>query len=158
MKKETLLAVQGAVSAAGAYITAKLGILFPVLVTVIALMITDQLSGMIASKKEALDHPNDSNYGWSSAKWNKGIYKKFGYIVAIGVSMAIDYVIFAVAGQIGLKIPAATMFGLLTTIWFIINEALSILENVGRMGANFPGFLFDVLAVMKDKVEEKGKE
>lgn len=158
MKKETIYVVQGLLSAAGAYISGKLGILFPVLVAVCFMMTVDQLSGMMASKKEALDHPGDSNYGWSSTKWRKGLYKKLGYILTIAVAMMVDYIIFTVSETAGITLPIDTMFGLLTIIWFIINEALSILENAGRMGAQLPDFLVNVLAVLKDKVETSGEE
>lgn len=157
MKKEHIYTVQAALSTAGAWISAKLGILFPVMILFVALMVADQLSGMLASKREALDHPGDPNYGWSSIKWRKGIYKKFGYILTVMVAMVADYIIFSVAGYMGITIPATTMFGLLVTVWWILNESLSILENAKRMGANLPQFLVDVLTVTRKKVEQQGQ-
>ena len=61
-------------------------LLYPLLKVLFILMIIDYISGMLASKKEALDHPNDKNYGWSSKKSAIGIYKKIGYIVTICVA------------------------------------------------------------------------
>lgn len=156
MKKEQIYMVQATLSAVGAWISGKLGILFPVMILFIAMMVTDQLSGMLASKREALDHPGDPNYGWSSVKWRKGIYKKFGYILTVMVAMVTDYIIFTVAASIGIQIPATTMFGLLVTVWWILNESLSILENAKRMGARLPKFLVDVLNVTRKKVELQG--
>ena len=157
MKKEQIYAVQAVCSAVIAWLSDKLGILFPVLVIFILMMITDQISGMMASKREALDHPGDPNYGWSSTKWRKGIYKKFGYILTVVVGVVVDFIIFNVAAEIGISISANTMFGLLCAVWLILNELLSILENAGRLGAQLPKFLVDVLAVMKDKVEKQGE-
>ena len=157
MKKEQIYAVQAALSAAGAWVSGKLGILFPVMILFVSMMVLDQLSGMLASKREALDHPGDPNYGWSSMKWRKGIYKKFGYILTVMVAMVADYIIFTVAESIGIQIPATTMFGLLVTVWWILNESLSILENAKRMGARLPQFLVDVLTVARRKVELQGK-
>lgn len=156
MKKEQVYAVQAVLSAAGAWMSDKLGILYPMLIVFILMMIADQFSGMLASKREALDHPDDSNYGWSSAKWRKGIYKKFGYILTVCVAMMVDFIIFKCAAQMGITAKADTMFGLLCTIWFILNELLSIMENAGRMGAQLPEFLVKVLAVLKNKVGEQG--
>lgn len=156
MKKEQYYAVQAACSAAIAWLSDKLGILFPVLVVFIALMVADQISGMLASKREALDHPGDTNYGWSSTKWRKGIYKKFGYILTVAVGLVVDFIVFRVAAEMGISIKINTLFGLLVIVWFILNESLSILENAQRMGAELPQFLVEVLEVTRNKVEKKG--
>ena len=38
--------------------------------------------------------------------------------------------------------------------WFIINELLSILENVGRMGTELPEFLKRVLSELKNDLDD----
>lgn len=156
MKKEQIYTVQAAFSVAGAWLSDKLGILYPMFVVFIIMMVADQFSGMAASKREALDHPNDPDYGWSSIKWRKGIYKKFGYILTVCAAMVVDFIIFQCAGLLGVDIKTNTLFSLLCTVWFILNELLSITENAGRMGAQLPEFLIRVLAVLKNKVEEQG--
>ncbi len=75
------------------------------------------------------------------------------YIVLVAIS--IDYLIFKFAKEIGLEIGANTVFGLLVSVWFIINELISILENVGRMGTELPEFLEKVLAELKNNLEDK---
>ena len=158
MKKEGIYFIQALISAVVAWLSDKLGILFPMLCIFAAMMIADQFSGMFASKKEAADNPNDPTLGWSSKKWNAGIYKKCGYIFAVGVAITIDYVILKTATYVGLTLSTKTIFGLLTIVWFILNELLSILENAGRLGAPLPEFLKNVLVVMKNKVEDKGDD
>lgn len=158
MKREHFYLIQGFTSAVIAWLSDKLGILFPMLVIFVLMMIADQLSGMFASKKEASDNPNDPTLGWSSKKWNAGIYKKCGYIFAVGVSITIDYMLLKTSAYIGFDFPAQTLFGLLTIVWFILNELLSILENAGRLGAPLPDYLKNVLVVLKNKVEETGEE
>lgn len=76
MKREYIIGVQGVLAAAGAYLSNKLGILFPVLCALAAMMVVDYITGMLASKTEAIDHPNDPDYGWSSRRGAKGIIKK----------------------------------------------------------------------------------
>ena len=49
-------------------ISDKFGIVVPALILLSLLMVVDYLSGMLASKKEALEHPNNKKYGWSSKK------------------------------------------------------------------------------------------
>ena len=107
---------------------------------------------MLASKKEAVEHPNDKKYGWSSKKSIIGIYKKIGYIITVLVALSTDYLIYALLGKIGVEYQIKTLFGFLVTIWFIINELLSILENAGRMGVILPQFLRTVLSELKKDI------
>lgn len=153
MKKEYVFAVQGALAAAGAFLSDRLGILFPVLLVLLAMMVVDYITGMLAGKSEAIDHPGNSSYGWNSKKGAKGIIKKVGYACVIAVAMVVDYVIITVADQLGFPIPASAFFGLLVSVWYLLNELLSIIENAGRMGANVPEWLRKYIAVLKDKID-----
>lgn len=155
MKKETVLTVQAALATAGAWLSDRLGLLYPVLMILIGMMILDYISGMAASAREAMEDPEK---GWSSQKGRVGIFKKVGYLLAIAVAMAVDWLIFNAVTSIGIQMPASTFFGLLTAVWFILNELLSVLENAGRMGAPLPDFLRNVIAVLKSSVEHKGNE
>lgn len=132
----------------------KLEILSPAMILLIFLMVVDYISGMLASKKEAVEHPNNKNYGWSSKKSLIGIYKKLGYILMILVAVSTDYIIYAFLGKMGIEFQLKTIFGFLVTIWLIINELLSILENAGRMGAKLPKFLHNILSELEQAVDD----
>lgn len=153
MKKEYVIAIQGALAAAGAFLSARLGILYPVLCILMGMMVLDYITGMLASKTEAIDHPGDTTFGWSSRKGAKGIIKKVGYLCVIAVAMVVDYVIVSVAGSLGIQITVKAFFGLLVAVWYLLNELLSIIENAGRMGANVPEWLRNYIAVLKDKID-----
>ena len=153
MKSEYVIMIHGALAAAGAFLSDRLGILFPVLCMLMGMMVLDYITGMLASKTEAIDHPGDRGYGWSSAKGAKGIIKKVGYLCVIAAAMVLDYIIMKVAGELGFKIPASAFFGLLVAVWYLLNELLSIIENAGRMGANVPEWLRNYIAVLKDKID-----
>lgn len=150
--------IQTTASGILAYISAKLGILFPVLLFLGAMMVGDYISGMLASKKEALDHPEDLSLGWNSKKGAKGIIKKVGYLCVIAVAMVVDYIIVNVAGSFGYEMPVKAVFGLMVVVWYLLNEMLSIIENAGRMGAPVPEWLERYIAVLKDKVEMDKEE
>lgn len=137
-----------------AFVGNKFGLICPTITLLIVLMITDYISGMLAAKKEAVEHPNDSAYGWNSKKSIIGIYKKIGYILTILAVVSTDYIIFKIIAEIGITYQTNTMFGLLVIIWLILNELLSILENAGRMGVNLPSFLIKVLSETRNKIEE----
>lgn len=158
MKREYIMAVQGALAAAGAYLSDRLGILYPVLCVLMGMMVLDYVTGMLASKNESIDHPGDADYGWSSKKGAQGIIKKVGYLCVIAVAMVVDYVIAKVSGELGFQMYASTFFGLLVTVWYLMNELLSIIENAGRMGAAVPEGLLKYIAVLKDKIENTDYE
>ena len=153
MTKENILAIQAAASALAAYLSDRLGLLFPVLGLLLVAMILDYGTGMAAARVEALDHPGDPNFGWSSKKGARGIAKKVGYMCVIAVAMIVDYVLLYVAAQLGIAIPTTAFFGLLVAVWYLLNELLSITENAGRMGADVPEWLSQYIAVLRDKVD-----
>ena len=132
----------------------RFGLLFPTISLLFFLMVTDYISGMLAAKKEALAHPDDKRYGWNRKKSLLGIYKKMGYIFIILVAVTTDYLIYKFANEIGIDFSNNTMFGLLITIWLIINELLSILENAHRMGVSLPEFLKKALAEAKNNIDK----
>lgn len=155
--KQMYIAVQGAVAAMIAWLSAKLGLLFPVLVILFAVMILDYITGMLASKREAMEHPEDPAYGWSSRRGAEGIIKKVGYLCIIAAAMIVDYIILYVAAQAGMELSAKAFFGLLVAVWYVLNELLSIIENAGRMGSKVPTWLSKYVAVLKDKIDSQGE-
>lgn len=118
-------------------------------------MCLDFFSGLLAAKKEALDHPNDPIYGWSSKKCIFGIYKKIGYILTIMVAISIDYLIFHFGTELELSYPEGAYFGAVVIIWLTVNELLSILEHAKKMGVELPDFLNQVLAISRDKLNKQ---
>lgn len=144
----------GIISGAAAWLFAKIGVLMYVILVLAAAMAIDYVTGMLASKSEAIDHPDDPEYGWSSRKGAKGIIKKVGYLCVIAVAMMVDYIILRVAAEIGMAIELKAFFGILVTVWYLLNEALSIIENAGRMGAPVPDWLRQYIAVLKNKIEQ----
>lgn len=147
----------GIASACSAWLFAKLGVLLYIILLLSAAMLIDYFTGMLASRKEAIDHPENPEYGWNSGKGAKGIIKKVGYLCVIAVAMMVDYIILNVAAEIGVETELKAFFGILVTVWYLLNEILSIFENAGRMGAPVPDWLKKYIAVLKDKIEQKGE-
>ena len=107
--------------------------------------------------QEALEHPDNPAYGWSSKRGKQGIIKKVGYLCVIAAAMVVDYIILHVAAQTGIQVSLKAFFGLLVAVWYILNELLSITENAGRMGANVPTWLSKYVAVLKNKIDSQGE-
>lgn len=147
------ITIQAAATAVIAWLSARLGILLPVLCILLTAMVLDYITGMLASKREAMEHPDDPAYGWSSKRGAEGIIKKVGYLCIIAAAMIVDYIILSVAAQAGIEVALKAFFGLLVAVWYILNELLSIIENAGRMGAPVPDWLAKYVAVLKNKID-----
>lgn len=155
--KQMYMMIQAAAAAFIAWLSAKLGILLPVMCVLMGMMVMDYITGMLASKREALEHPDDPAYGWSSRRGAEGIIKKVGYLCVIAVAMVVDYLILRVAAETGFEeVSAKAFFGLLVAVWYILNELLSIIENAGRMGAPVPEWLMRYVSVLKNKIDSQG--
>lgn len=152
----TTAGIVGVLSMIGAWLFNWFGILLYVILILIGMMFADYITGMMASKREAIDHPDDPSYGWNSAKGAIGIFKKVAYMFVILVALAVDYIIRKVAAEVGLQISFKTIFGLMVAVWYLLNEMLSIIENAGRMGAPVPDWLTRYISVLKNKIDDKG--
>ena len=110
MNRSTCMSIQIFVTVLIAYLSQKLGVTFYLLGILLCLMVIDYLSGMAASAVEALDHPDDKSYGWSSRKGAKGIAKKVAYLFVIAVAMVIDYIIIQTSDVLGFTLPYNSVF------------------------------------------------
>lgn len=133
----------------GAFLSAKLGILYPILALLLAAMILDYITGILAGayKKEI-----------SSKKGMWGIIKKLCYGIAVAVAMIVDWTVLNVAGEIGINIDKTVFFSLLITIWLIFNELTSILENLVKLDVELPSFLAKIVSKMKVTANEAGNK
>lgn len=130
------------------FFSAKLGILAPLITTLITAMILDYISGIIGA---SLNGKLNSRYGFL------GILKKLCYGIIIGVALTADKIIVIVGAEFT-ETPINAIFGMITVIWLILNELLSILENLGEIGIPMPRFLRSILERLKTKVEQDGKD
>jgi toxin secretion/phage lysis holin len=73
----------------------------------------------------------------------KGILKKFMYLVIVCVSVIIDKIV----GNTGAVRTLVIYF-------FVANDGLSIIENMGKMGIPLPKKLIDTLNQLKNKGDE----
>ena len=85
-----------------------------------------------------------------------GIIKKLCYLALVVVGGVIDYLINSALVSIGISLQINYCFGMIITVWLIINELISILENLGEMGVPLPSFLTSMIKTLKSKVEERG--
>ena len=82
-----------------------------------------------------------------------GILKKLSYLAMVAVACVIDYVVSSVGSQVGVVV-SVQFVALLVIFWLIVNELISILENVDRIGGPVPPFVVKLLYRLKGSVEE----
>lgn len=126
-----------------------------------AFMVMDFFTALAASKIEKQNDPNSTEKGWQSRKGIKGILKKVGYIALILVCLITDMVIRKLSLDLGFAMPTSMPFSIIVTMYLAINEMISILENITRMGVNVPSWvekLSDILMIKVNKAGDKAVE
>ena len=112
-----------------------LGGLDVMLITLFVFMVTDYLTGVM---KAIVNKKLSSEIGF------KGIFKKVCIIFLIGVAVRLDIV---------LNLDESLRY--LVIGFYIANEGISILENVGELGLPFPQKLKDILIQLNDEGSDK---
>ena len=138
--------LQAIMSAALAAFAVYMGALAVPIIVLMVMMIIDYLSGMSA----AWVHGD-----LSSRVGAKGIVKKVGYMALIVVAMGVDYLIYSGIAAANITVNYNMWFGLLVAVWLIINEMISILENLSKLGVPIPDFLTKIIQRLKNSAERK---
>lgn len=144
--KETSL--KAFISAILAGLTAYTKVILVPLSLLFVVMLIDYISGM--SKAYI-------NGEWSSKVGFRGIVKKVGYIGVIIVAAVMDWVLYSGLKGVGVDINMSYYLGLIVTIWLLINECISVLENLGEIGVPLPSFLIRGIKKLQKNIEEKGE-
>ena len=141
-------AVQVIFSAALAALISYLGVVAIPVTVLMAAMIIDYVTGMAAAWH---------NKKLSSKKGLSGIIKKISYLALICVGMGVDWLIYSGLSQAGISTEHSVFFGVLVTVWLIINELISILENLKAIGVPLPTFLIKIVKRLKITAENVGE-
>ena len=146
MKENTIKAALAA--ALGALCAYGIQLLVPVLVLLVV-MVLDYITGMAKA--------------WHAGELSSrvglwGILKKVGYLVIVGVACVVDWLLRYGADSLGWNWPVDFLFASIVIIWLVINELLSILENVSAIGAPVPGFMQALLKKLKVHTEDTAEE
>lgn len=124
-------------------------VLIPLIILILAMTI-DYITGMVAAWY---------NSELNSKKGIKGIVKKISYMALVAVSMGIDWLIYCGLAQLNVNLGFTVFFGVLVAIWLIINEFISTLENLKKIGVPLPKFIEKIICKLKDTVEDSvGKD
>ena len=104
------------------------------MVALIALIILDYISGVIAAAVEKR---------LSSEVGAKGIAKKIFMLLIVALANIVDINV----------IGDGHVLKTVTVVFYICNECISLIENAGRIGVPVPKKLLDVLEQLRDRDE-----
>ena len=119
------------------------------LCVLVIMMSMDYITGMISAWLEK---------DLSSRKGIVGIIQKICYMALVAVAMGVDYLIYSGFTAINIDLDNHMWFGLLVAIWLIINEMISILENLSKIGVPVPQFLNRIVERLKTTTDKKGED
>ena len=128
----------------GSFATNALGGWDASLQVLIALMVADYITGVLVA---AVWHKSSksSSGTLNSVAGFKGILKKCMILLLVWIGVLLD------------NATGANYIRTAVVLFFIGNEGISLLENLGLMGVPFPAFLRRALEALRDQ-GDKGKE
>lgn len=133
-----------ALAAVGGFLADRLGGWDALLQVLVALMVADYLTGLVVAGVFKRS-PHTESGALSSHAGFKGIVKKCAALLLIYIGVLLDR-------AIGEAFVRSALI-----IFFIGNEGLSLLENVGLMGVKYPQFLQKMLEALRER-GDKGED
>lgn len=127
-----------------------LGILAIPVFLLVGCNLIDYVTGLVAAKYR-------KDGGISSYKSIRGIFKKIGMWLLIIVGSFMDILIQYAVECMGLGLTVPFVVATVVAVWLVVNEIISILENLIDIGVNMPPFLMPVVKYIKKQVEDKAK-
>lgn len=145
--------IKAAVAAAIAIVAELLGSVGVAVVIFAVCMALDYFTGSAAARAHG---------EWSSNIAREGLWHKAGEVAAVAVAALCD-----IAVKYVLSEPAAPLVGqvhyggyltIIVSVWYILTELGSVLENVAKLGAPVPEWLIKGVGRMKKKVDKQETE
>ena len=100
------------------------GVYGPVILCVIVAICMDVVSGLVSAM--ASGEKISSKVGWT------GFWKKMALLLALSFGIFMDTFIPILLGTISLELPFTMPIGTIVGCYIVINEAISIIENINK--------------------------
>lgn len=127
-------------AAAAAALASYWGKLLLPLAVLLAVLVIDYITGMVKSYLSAQ---------LSAQCGLKGIVKKLCYLFLVAASGIVDWLLLTGLGEVGVAFPFEGAVAMLVVVWLVINELISILENLSAIGVPAPPGLDALLRHLK---------
>ncbi len=125
-----------------------LGILAVPVFLLLGCNIIDYATGLRAAK-----YRNDG--GISSYKSIRGIEKKVCQWLLVVVGAVVDVLINYAMEYAGIELTLPFIVGTVVAVWLVVNEIISILENMMDIGVAMPPFLLPLVRYIRQQTENK---
>lgn len=126
-----------------------LGVLAIPVLMLVGCNIIDYVTGIIASKYRGEQI--------SSYKGLRGIVKKICMWLLILIGAWVDILIQYAIDSAGIKIEFPFIVSIVVAVWLVVNEMISILENMIDIGVDMPPFLMPLVKRIKKTTEDATK-
>lgn len=126
-----------------------LGILAIPVFLMVGCNLIDYITGLMASKRRQKQI--------SSYKSIEGIIKKVCMWILVIIGAMVDVLIKYTTQTMGFNIQIPFIIATLVAVWLVVNEMISILENLVDIGIALPPFLMPIVRRIKKEVEEVGE-
>lgn len=149
---ENLALTKAAIAACLTALAAFLGWRTILLLVWVCLMGLDYLSGSLAARRRG---------EWRSSAAREGIFHKAGMILVVIVTMIADFVIALGCENLpyeSVPITWPVVLFPLVTMWYILTETGSIIENAISMGARVPQWLPKLLNATVTAIDTAASE
>lgn len=130
--------VLAAMATCGSFLSQVMGGWDAALQVLIALMVADYISGVMVAALWQRSNKSEGG-GLDSKAGFRGICKKGVVLLVVWIAALLDMAI------------GASYVRTAVVLFFVGNEGLSLLENLGLMGVPFPAFLQKALEALRDK-------
>lgn len=126
-----------------------LGILAIPVFLMVGCNLIDYITGLFASKRRK-EQINSYKSIW-------GIIKKVCMWILVVIGAVVDVLIQYATQTMGFNIQIPFIVATLVAVWIVVNEIISILENLVDIGIDLPPFLMPIVKRIKKEVEEVGE-
>ena len=137
------------VAVAGA-LTSFLGVLAIPVYMLVGCNVIDYITGIIASKYRGEK--------LSSYKGIRGIAKKICQWLLILIGAWVDILIQYAVDNAGIPFKFPFIVAIIVAIWLVVNEMISILENMVDIGIDMPPFLMPIVKRIRQATEDAAKK
>ncbi len=125
-----------------------LGVLAVPVLLLVGCNLLDYATGLMAAKYR-------SDGGISSYKSIRGITKKVCMWGLVLLGAFLDVLLQYAVETMGLALTLPFIVATIVAVWLVINEMISILENMVDIGVTMPPFLMPIVKYIKQQVEDK---
>ena len=147
---ENLVVFKASIAAFFAAVGAFLGWRVIMLLVWVILMALDYLSGTLAARQNGV---------WKSSMAREGIGHKAGMVIVVVVCMIADFVLLLAVENLPydvINFHWPMVIFPLVTMWYILTEIGSIIENAMELGAKVPAWLPKLLNATVKTIEAVG--